>query len=124
MSYEAYKVLHLLAILLLFTGLGGLAVNAMRTGAEDEVRPLRKFLSITHGVALLVIFVAGFGLMARTGLMGGGWPLWIWIKLGVWLALGASVVLVRRKPELGRAWVLVLPLLGAVAVYMAVAKPT
>lgn len=123
MSYETYKAIHLLGILLLFTALGGSAMLALRGGDDAQVRPYRKMLAATHGVALLVVFVAGFGLMARLGIMTG-WPLWIWVKLGVWLALGAVVVIIRRKPELGRAWYVVLPLIGSIAAYVAITKPS
>jgi hypothetical protein len=121
-SYEVYKVIHLLGIFLLFSALGGSAILALRGGDDEQVRPYRKMLAAAHGVALLVVFVAGFGLMARMGMMTG-WPLWIWVKLGIWVALGGSVALVRRQPALGRAWILVLPLIGGVAAYMAVTKP-
>lgn len=124
MSYEFYKVLHLLGILLLFAALGGAAMSALRGGSEEQVRPYRKLMAATHGTAILVIFVAGFGLMARLGMMGGGWPLWIWVKLGVWAVLGIAIGLVRRKPELGRLWFFVLPAIGAIAAYMAITKPT
>jgi hypothetical protein len=125
MSYEFYKVLHLLGVLVLFVALGGLSVNVLRGGTDTEAKPVRKSLSITHGVALLVVFVAGFGLMARTNIaMGTVWPLWIWVKVGVWVALGASVVLIRRTPGMGRLWLYVLPLVGAVAAFMCVTKPT
>ena len=123
MPYEIYKVLHLLGIFLLFSALGGSAMLGIRGGADDQVRPYRKLLAATHGVALLVIFVAGFGLMARLGIMTG-WPLWIWVKLGVWLVLGGAMAFVRRKPELGRAWIVIVPVVGAVAAYMAITKPS
>jgi hypothetical protein len=122
MSYETYKALHLLGIFLLFTALGGSAMLALRGGEDEQVRPHRKLLAATHGIALLVVFVAGFGLMARLGIMAG-WPLWIWVKLGVWVALGGAVAVIRRKPALGRAWYVVLPLLGSIAAYMAITKP-
>ena len=119
---EVYKLLHLLGIMLLFASLGGLAVLGLRGGEEREVAPVRKLLSITHGVALLVVFVAGFGLMARLGIMSG-WPTWIYIKLALWLVLGAAVALVRRTPELGRVWLFLLPLVGAAAAWVAFTHP-
>ena len=65
MSYEIYKVLHVFAALLLFASLGTLAaVGSQATGG------LRRLAGIAHGVALAIIFVAGFGLMARLGLFG------------------------------------------------------
>lgn len=123
MSYEFYKVVHLLGILLLFTALGGSAMLALRGGTDEERKPFRKLLMATHGTALLIIFVAGFGLMARKGMMGAGWPGWIYVKLGVWLVLGGAVTYVRKQPQLGKIWYFVFPLIGAVAAYSAVFKP-
>jgi hypothetical protein len=122
MPTEVYKLLHLLGIMLLFASLGGMAVLGLRGGEDREVAPLRKLLAILHGVSLLVVFVAGFGLMARLGIMSG-WPTWIYVKLALWLVLGAAVVLVRRTPELGRVWLLLLPLVGAAAAWVAFTHP-
>ena len=83
---------------------------------------MRKVLSMAHGIALLVVFVAGFGLMARLGIMSG-WPTWIYVKIALWLVLGGAVVLVRRTPELGRVWLILLPLVGAGAAWVAFTHP-
>lgn len=125
MPYEFYKVLHLLGIMAFFACLGGAVVLGLRGGDARDVAPLRKLLMIGHGVALLVIFVAGFGLMAKRGIMGaGGWPLWIFIKLGLWALLGASVTIIRRTTEMGRVWLFLWPLVGAAAAWVALTKPT
>lgn len=121
MPYEFYKVLHLLGILVLFTAMGGLAMVTLRGGTDEEKKAARKPLMILHGVALLVIFVAGFGLMAKMGMMQSGWPTWIFGKLGVWLALGGAIAMLKRP--MGNTWYLVLPALGAVAAALAVYKP-
>ena len=125
MSYEFYKVIHLLGIVTLFLTIGGAAFLGLAIGkttsAEDE-KSLRKLLSILHGVAMLIILVAGFGLMARLGMMGG-WPTWIYGKIALWLAFGASVGVLKKKPESGRMWIVLAPVLGATAAYLAVAHP-
>ena len=123
MPYEFYKVLHLLGILLLFASLGGVAMVGLRGGTDEEKKTFKKPLMIIHGVSLLVIFVAGFGLMARLGMMGSGWPTWIFGKLGVWLVVGGLAGLVAKRQALGTGWYLVLPALGAVAAALAVYKP-
>ena len=111
--------------MLMFSALGGLAVLSATAGTETDAKPIRRFLTIVHGVALLVILVAGFGLMAKKFAMGGPgeWPGWIWAKLALWLVLGGSTVIVRRQPGLVKAMVIVLPALGLVATYLALFKP-
>ncbi len=120
MSAEFYKVLHLLAILVLFTAMGGLAMVGLRGGSDEEKKRFKQPLMILHGVALVVTFVAGFGLIAKMGL---GWPMWILGKLGVWLVLGGLAGLAAKRPALGNGWFIVLPALGAVGAALAVYKP-
>ena len=98
MSYEFYRVLHVIGIIVLFASLGALAAIGGRT---DE--KLRKIAAIAHGVAVAIILIAGFGLMARLK-MFGGFPPWIWVKLGIWLAMAMAVLPLKRKPELDCRW--------------------
>lgn len=121
MPYDFYKVLHLLAILVLFTSMGGLAMVTLRDGTDEEKKVARKPLIILHGVALLVIFVAGFGLMAKLKMMQNGWPGWIFGKLGVWLVLGGAVALLKRP--MGIISYVLLPLVGGLGAWLAVTKP-
>ena len=77
---------------------------------------------MTHGVALLLILVAGFGLMARLGLFGAI-PLWAWAKIVLWLLLGAAIFLLKRNPRWATGLWVTFPLAGALAAWLAVAKP-
>jgi uncharacterized membrane protein SirB2 len=120
MSFLAYKVLHLIGVLLLFVSLGGL-LGLRMVPAPQASEAASRLLRMLHGVALLVILVAGFGLMARLGLLAT-WPAWIWIKLVLWLVFGAMVVAIRRAEGLARALLLLLPLLGGLAAWAAVYK--
>jgi len=117
MSYEFYRVLHIIGIVLLFFSLGALAAIGGRT--DDR---LRSFAAIIHGVAVAVILIAGFGLLARLG-MFGGFPPWIWIKLAIWLTLAVAVLPLRRKSELASRVFVAFPLLGGIAAWLAVYKP-
>ena len=74
----------------------------------------------THGVALFVILVSGFGMLAK---LGYGFPLWVWLKLVVWLLIGAAIALVRRLPEQATIFWFAIPLLGTVAAFLAIYKP-
>ncbi len=117
MSYQFYNVLHVIGIVFLFTALGTLAATAASASA-----PLRRLASIAHGVSLAVIFVAGFGLLARLGHFGDI-PTWAWVKIGLWLVLGALVVPLKRRPEWAPALWLVAPVVGGLAAWLAIFKP-
>jgi len=117
MPYETYKLLHVVGLLLLFLGMGGLLF-----GARSEHEPAPKATARLHGVGLLVMLVAGFGMMARLGVQWP-WPGWLIAKLGVWLTIGALPVLVRREIlPCGLAWP-VAGALGALAAWLAINKP-
>ena len=117
MSYDFYKIVHVFSVLLLFTSLGTLAASAR----SDSDRLLR-LAGIAHGIALALIFIAGFGLMARLG-MFGAIPVWAWLKIGLWLLLGLIVLPLRRKPEWSTALWLALPVIGGLAAWLAIHKP-
>ena len=117
MSYAIYKLLHVVGLMLLFLGMGGMLLGAR---AEPDRAPRRT--AVLHGVGLFVMLLGGFGMMARLGI-DWPWPGWLFAKLGVWLVIGALPVLVRRQvlPR-GPAW-LVAAGLGALAAWLALSKP-
>lgn len=117
MDLFAYRLLHLAGVIFLFTALGG-SLLAHREGAAGAAA--RKLAGITHGLALLVIVISGFGALAKLGLAMPGWA---WAKLVIWLLLGASPVLVRKRPDLVKVWWWLLPLLGVAATWLARYKP-
>lgn len=121
-SYEAYKVLHLLAVMLLFLSFGGLALH-VAAGGTRESNPNRKLVAALHGTAAFLVLLGGFGLLARLGIMGGGFPGWVWIKLAIWLVLAFAVVLPYRRPALARPLFLLYPVLGGLAAWAAIYKP-
>ena len=117
MSLDFYKVLHIFSVLLLFTALGTVAAAS----ASDEGR-LRRLAGIAHGVALALIVLAGFGLLAKLR-MFGSIPVWVLIKLGLWFVLGLAVVPLRRRPQWTYwLWPLI-PVIGGLAAWLAVTKP-
>ena len=117
MSYEFYKILHVFSAFVLFTSLGTLAA----TIRHDSSR-LRRLARVGHGIALALLFVAGFGLMARLG-MFGSIPVWAWIKIGLWLVLALIVLPLRRQPRWVTALLISIPIIGGLAVWLAVQKP-
>ena len=118
-SYEIYKLLHIIGICLLFGSLGGAIFRTLpATGTPD---PTRKLLSAAHGIGLLLILVAGFGMAARLGLTSG-LPLWVWIKVAIWLVLGGWIALAIRKKMPQPALLFGAVGLGAVAAVLAIFK--
>lgn len=121
MTYTFYKVLHIFSIVLLFVSIGGLSLHGIN-GGNKESNKASKLVAITHGVAMLLILTAGFGLMARLGFTKT-WPVWLYPKLVIWLLMGGSLAVLQRKPEWGKILWWVLPMLAAAAAYLAIAKP-
>lgn len=106
-----YKLLHLAGVMAVFMGLG--------ISLPPETA-FRKQGGLFHGIGLLVILVAGFGLIAK---LKYGFPLWVILKLVIWLALGALPVLGKKKVlPIAAVWVLAL-VLGVGAAYLGIYKP-
>lgn len=120
LSLQVYKIVHIFGVMLLFTALGGLAMHAIN-GGDKASNAGRKLVAISQGVALLLIVVGGFGMLARLQL--GGIPGWLWAKIGIWVVLGGLVAVPYRKPELARPLWIAAPLVGALAAGIAIYKP-
>ncbi|MBZ5709012.1 hypothetical protein [Nannocystis pusilla] len=114
MSYELFLILHIVGIVLLFMGLGGLAFHGI-AGGTRETNPARGLVAGTHGIGTLLIVIAGFGMLGVK--YGGAMPGWVHPKLLVWICLAAAPALVARKPGAGRVLWFVAPLLALVAAY-------
>ncbi len=121
-SYQVYKVLHLTGMFLLFTVTGAIALHVLNGGTRES-NAGRKLVAALHGVAMLIILIGGFGLMARIGVPHTDWPIWIMAKFAIWAAFVFIAMLPYRVPGAAR-WVLLgVPLLGGMAAYLAVYKP-
>lgn len=120
---DFYEILHIVGIAMLFVAIGGVSVHAANGGskASSTTRPL---VGSVLGLGSLLILVGGFGMLARMGFQhGAGFPGWIIGKLIIWLLLSAIVLMPYRRPALARPFLLLLPLLAGVAVYLALYKP-
>ncbi len=115
MSPSLYKVLHILGVLLAFGALGGMILQAMNGSREKS-----KLAGITHGIALLLILISGFGMLAK---LSYGFPIWVILKIVIWLLIGGSIALIRRMPQHATIFWWAMPLLGAFAAYLAIYKP-
>ncbi|MCB9755543.1 MAG: hypothetical protein H6713_36905 [Myxococcales bacterium] len=121
MSYSFYLILHLLGIALVLFSLGGLALHAINGGTR-ETNKARGLVAATHGVGLLLIFVAGFGMLPKIGVSLGK-AAWVHPKILIWLVLAAGMTILYRKPSSARAMWVVIPLLVLAAAYLAIDKP-
>jgi hypothetical protein len=121
--YSIYKLFHLFGILMAFVALAGTAAHAA-AGGERTRNPLRRSLSILHGVGWVLIALGGFGMLARIGVdHGARFPGWVWGKLAIWLITGGLIALPYRRPALAGPALLALPALGALAASLALFKP-
>ncbi|MDQ3699050.1 MAG: hypothetical protein M3373_13665 [Gemmatimonadota bacterium] len=122
-SHQLYNVIHIVGIVLIMSALGGIALHSINGGTR-QTNAARGLIASLHGVGVLLILIGGFGMLARIGLPhGGGFPAWLWVKIGVWGLLAASAFLPYRRPALAKPLLIALPVLGGLAAYMAIYKP-
>ena len=103
----------------MMAALGGICVHVANGGTRQSNR-LKGPLAMAHGVGLLIVVIAGFGMLTQLRL---GFPGWVWAKLVIWLVFGAAVALPYRKPGLAKPLLFLLPLLGGLAAYLGIYKP-
>ena len=118
--FIVYKTFHLVGVMLTIVALGGMAIHAANGGTRDQSLT-RRLTTATHGLGLLLVLVAGFGMLVRLGASAGSG--WVLIKLVIWLILGAAAVIPYRRPQFARALFLIVPLLAALAAIVAITKP-
>jgi uncharacterized membrane protein SirB2 len=112
MSYEFYKVTH---IAFAFMFLASLTMSYSLGKAHKVSRILAM-------VASFLLFVAGFGLMARLQIKT--WPLWIQCKLGIWAILAVAWPILSKRTRIAGHYLIVgAVLLMSVAAWLAVTKP-
>lgn len=122
MDYLSIKLFHLVGLMLLFMGLGGM-VFASYAGFGPAKKKLRRAAALCHGIGLLLILVSGFAMLSSLGLLHGDPPGWVKAKFFIWLLLGGSISLAARFSR--AIWILLAGwvALGAAAAYLALAKP-
>ena len=119
---DLYEIIHVIGMAMLFVAIGGVAVHAANGGTNTN-SATQRLVSIVFGVGSFLILLGGFGMMARLGLVRGMPPAWLIVKMLIWLLLSGIVLLPYRRPALARPFLLLLPLLAGLAVYMALYKP-
>ncbi len=121
LSYSVYKILHLIGIIGVFTGLGALIMHACH-GGKKGVKGTKMVKWTIYG-SLGIVLVAGFGLMARLNMMGTGWPLWIYLKVVIWMGLGGAVALIGKKSQWAAGLFYAVIAIGGLAAWVANYKP-
>lgn len=117
MTYQWYKILHIIGFLMVFMALGGMTLRAADRGTASATG--RKLGAIGHGLGLVIVLVSGFGMLAKLSL---GFDPWVIGKVVIWLILGGILVLIRRLPQYASLFYLALPVLGGVAAWLALFK--
>ncbi len=114
MNYHDIKVLHIFTVLAFFM--------SMTVAMYQPEKKLHKILS--HIIGLFII-VSGVILLERFGITHKGpFPLWVLIKVGIWLALVIIPPIVfKRFTRFSKALYLPWTIVGFVAIAMAVYKP-
>ena len=120
MSYPFYNWLHIVGIIMVFSALGAQAFY-VAGGGQKTTWNLRRMTAITHGLGMLLLLVAGFGMMAKLN-YSFSTDIWLYHKLIVWLLLGgAPAILWRRGPA--AKWLLLGTIaLGAFAAFVGIFK--
>lgn len=97
-----YNIIHIVGIIILFMGFA-YGMKSWTKGA-----------AISHGLGLLLILISGFGLISKK--YNNEFHTWVFVKLAIWLALGASLTLIKRQKVTGiAAWALLVSLGAAAA---------
>lgn len=118
LSLSFYKMLHLSGLFILMMSLGALCFIPKNT-FDPQQRGTRKLLAALNGIAALVVFVAGFGMMAKLKIHP--WPLWFYYKVFVWIMFSMS-------PFFAKLWsprivILFYSFLAVLTVYVITVKP-
>ena len=116
MSYEIYKILHLLGLSLVVLSLGGI-IHHVINGGTKQSDAFRRGTMITHGVGLLLLVVAGFGMLAKMGIYSP--PGWVIGKIVIWLVLGAFVAIAYKNAKMAKNFWFAVPLLVLISAVLA-----
>lgn len=111
MTLQTYHFIHLIGLIFIFIGFGGLL-------SQDGARKAMMW----HGIGLVISLVSGFGMLAKMGIMGS-MPVWVWIKIAIWLVLGFLPVLAKRRVLPAKMVVLIAAIVGACLAYLGYFKP-
>ncbi|MEP4079227.1 hypothetical protein [Haloferula sp.] len=104
------KTLHIAGTFGFFSAIGAIALGS---GSS------KKAASILHGVSLVLILLVGFAMLKKPP----AGQYWWMVKLGLWLVLGVTPALAKRKVMPPAAVLTVAVVCGVIAAYLGMAKP-
>lgn len=104
------KVLHVLGAFLLFLGFGGLF-------AVGDHRGVNKAVTALNGAGLLLLFLAGFALQ---GMGKYGFPLWLIVKIILWIAMAVIFVMTKQGKLSRTAGISLAVFFGAAAAWLCI----
>ena len=115
MEPAIYKIIHYIGIMALFASFGGLMAADHRKSATMTV------YVILHGLSLIVILVAGIGMIHKNpDLSYGATAI---AKTVIWLLFGAALVVFKRRIIPKFMALLFMLALGGTAAFLALYKP-
>lgn len=109
-----YQLLHILSLLVL-------TAHTFMAFANPAPENRKRTMMIT-GIAALLMFISGFGMLTINKIPFGSTP-WIWVKTACWLGVAAMAGLAYRKAHLRGVLSFVTLVLLAVAVAMVYFRP-
>lgn len=112
MNYHDLKILHIFFAVLTIA-----MSTALFYGGSTKLR------QVVTGLSCLLLLGTGFAIMGRFGIQHSGpYPVWINVKLGMWIALTiATPIVAKRFPEKSKRlfwpWMAIALVASAMAVY-------
>jgi len=119
MSLDVYRALHVAGLTMIMLGFG-----AILFGPKDQPRP--RVAMALHGAGVLVMIVAGFGMMAKSDppiMAPDSWQAWLILKMVIWVGIAALPTLIRAGTVPRRVAWIVIVVLAATAAWLAAARP-
>jgi len=120
LSYTTYKLVHLVGVFVLLSGIAGLWTLGSFSDSPGYAKA-RKGLMAMHGIAIFIVLFGAFGALVQLRI-DFPWPPWIWLKIGIWVVLGGLPALLSRSSGASKVLFLIAPLLAAVAAWAAINK--
>ncbi len=118
MTNELFKLIHIAGILMLFSGL--CALWGVYAGGHTPNKSTRITLAVIHGIGMALLLVSG---LMQLSALGAGFPLWAILKGSLWLVLGVSMVLAKRRASWGPLLIWFWIACGVAAAFCGIYKP-